>query len=353
MSSAHQRSPVPSPDQPSSLTSMPSQTPAQVLASALLSVANGVPGVSSQAGKPREGISDGQRQSASSFLLALSAQPATQVSSSGSLVTIEGSLRAGGKEGAETGEPTRFSAASTTSLVLTNALLSRATLPAKKIQPTPLPEGSTHQLLISSQKSAYQLLFGNLSLTSTSNPPASLAPSSQGAPRPLVSELSATTSRVRHDIPLVSSPCPLLLSSPHVSPNPLPTAQTCHLNPPLCVRTAWLETGFACGGLPRWSSVIILPLRSTALAGFSTSWLVLGLIPLKSRTVPASWFIMSSVMRETSWKTSMPPPINKSSRLSSPPWRVHTSGPQYPTISAGFVLGISCMGSNGIRNLMS
>ena len=87
MHSALQGSPVPSQVQLLSLTNEPSPTPAQVLASTLLLATSGVPGASSQAGKLMEGISDGQKRLASSFLRSLSVQPVSLASSSESLAT--------------------------------------------------------------------------------------------------------------------------------------------------------------------------------------------------------------------------------------------------------------------------
>ena len=111
---------------PASPTDMPSQTPAQVLASALLLATGGGRGVSSQDGRQRAEISDGLKPLASSFLLALSAPPVNQASTSGSLETTRELSKVGGRAEAETGRPTRFSGASMTSQILTSAFLSHA-----------------------------------------------------------------------------------------------------------------------------------------------------------------------------------------------------------------------------------
>ena len=132
-------------DQPLSRTSMPSPTPAQVLASALLSAAGGKHGASSQVGRQMAGISDGLKPLASNFLLALSAQQATRANTSESSETTRESLRGGGKEEVEIGKLTRSSGGSTTSQILTSALLSHATLPAEKTQRTNPQEDSTRQ----------------------------------------------------------------------------------------------------------------------------------------------------------------------------------------------------------------
>ena len=152
---------------------MPSPTPAQILASALLSATSREPGVSSQVRRPQTaGISDGLKPLASSFLLALTAQRVSQVNTSGSLETTKESSKDGRKEGAEIGRlVTKSSDASTTSQILTNAFLSCATLPANKTQQRRPQEDSTLQLLISAQQSAYQLLSGNISSSRFPPPP--------------------------------------------------------------------------------------------------------------------------------------------------------------------------------------
>src|SRR5277367_2761002 len=170
MSSDPQRSLVPSQAQPSSQTETAFQTPAQVLVSALLLATNGEHGVSSQGGRQMVGTSGGQRPSASSSSLDLSVQRAYQVSFSKSLVTTAASSRAGGREGAETGKPTGSSGASMTSRLLTDALLSHATLPVVKTQQMAPPEDSTLRLLVSSQHAVSPTLSGNLSSILTTNP---------------------------------------------------------------------------------------------------------------------------------------------------------------------------------------
>src|SRR5277367_3438655 len=172
MNSAPQRSYVPSQAQPSSQTGAPSWTPAQVLVSALLLATSGERGISSWGGRQTVETSGGQRLSASSSSLDLSVQQAYQASFffSKALVTTAVSLRAGGKEEAETGKPTKSSGASTTSRILTNAPVSHATLPAARIQLMAPPEDSTLQSLVSSQRSASQTLSRNLSSTSITNP---------------------------------------------------------------------------------------------------------------------------------------------------------------------------------------
>ena len=105
-----------------------------------------------------------------SFLLALSAPPVNQASTSGSLETTRELSKVGGRAEAETGRPTRFSDAFTTSQILTSAFLSHATSPAGRTQRTAPPEDSTRWLLVSSQQSAFQTLSGNLSSTSTADP---------------------------------------------------------------------------------------------------------------------------------------------------------------------------------------
>ena len=224
--------------QPLSLTEMPPQTPALVLASALLLATSGVPGISSRGGNQMVGILDGLKPLASSFLSALSAQPASQASSSGSLEIIEGSSKAGGKGGAETGRQTRSSVASITSQILTNALLLHATSPAEKTQQMRPQEDSTHLLLTSSQLSAFQTLSGNLSQMSTSSnqPPVESSPSVE-APTTPNSCFTQVTSRVRNGITTVDTPrlaVPLRTRSsrpsaysPNLSPQPSPLRPHC------------------------------------------------------------------------------------------------------------------------------
>ena len=218
----------PSQAQPSSQTKMPSPTPAQVLASALLSVVDGERGASSQVGKQMAGISDGLKPLASSFLLALSAQQAAQASTSESLETTKELLRVGGKEEVEIGKLIRSSDESMTSQRLTSAFLSHATLPAEKTQQTTPQEDSTRQRIISSQKSAFQLLSGNISLISTADAP--VASTVDALP-------SLTTNRVRHGHSIVVQPPPASLNpprpskpsaySPNLSPRPSPLRPHC------------------------------------------------------------------------------------------------------------------------------
>src|SRR5277367_3718578 len=200
MNSAPQRSYVPSQAQPSSQTGAPSWTPAQVLVSALLLATSGERGISSWGGRQTVETSGGQRLSASSSSLDLSVQQAYQASFfSKSLVTTAVSLRAGGKEEAETGKPTKSSGTSTTSRILTNAPVSHATLPAARIQLMAPPEDSTLQSLVSSQRSASQTLSRNLSSTSITNPsPADVILDLAGPsliPSPII---VSPTNRVRH-----------------------------------------------------------------------------------------------------------------------------------------------------------
>ena len=240
MHSVLQGSPVPSQVQLLSSTNEPSLTPAQVLASALLLLAtSGVPGASSQAGKPMEGISDGQKRLALSFLRSLSAQPVSLASSSESLATTAGSSRAGGKEGAETGKLTRCSDAYTASNVLTNALLSHAMSPAAKTQQTVPQEDSTHHLLTSSQLSVSRSLSSGSSLISTNKSPlvgSSADPEKASAAGIL--DRSRVTNRVRHGGTALDTP-PLVVSAvipriarpsaygPSLSPLPSPLRPHC------------------------------------------------------------------------------------------------------------------------------
>ena len=236
MCSVPRKSPVPSQAQPPSLMLVPSQTPAQVLASAT----SGAPGVSSQGGKQMEGTSDGLKQLALSFLLTLSAQSANlrQANTSGSLVTIEESSKAGGREGVEIGKPTRCSVASTASQILTNALLSHDMSPAVKTQLMAPREDSTHRLLISSQLSAFRTLSGSSSSISISDPPP-IEPLSgpEPAPATLSPNLTQVTNRFRHGVPIGNVPAPVVSTikklvkpsaySPGLSPLPSPLHPHC------------------------------------------------------------------------------------------------------------------------------
>ena len=237
MNSTLQMCPATYQGQPLSSTQVPSPMPAQVLASALLSAVNGGPGVSSQAGRQTAGTSDGQKPLASNFSFALSAQQANLANTSGSLETTEELSKAGGKGGAGTGRQTRYSVASMTSQTLTSAFLSRATLPARKTQPT-LPQGDfTLHLLASSQQSASQKLSTNLSSTSTTSP--TMEPKSRSTSKlPLLAPASASpTNRTRHNAPPVDSPAPGLPSQlhharptayhPNLSPHPSPLRPHC------------------------------------------------------------------------------------------------------------------------------
>ena len=135
-SSTHPESPNPSQAPPLSWIGMPSPTPAQVLASALLSATSGEPGSLSPVGKQMAGILDGLKPLASSFLLALSAQQPSQANISESSETTKELSKDGGRGEAGTGKQTRSSGESTTSQMLTSAFLSHAMLPAEKTQQT-------------------------------------------------------------------------------------------------------------------------------------------------------------------------------------------------------------------------
>ena len=157
---------IPSQVQLSSWTDMPSWTPVQVLASALLLATSGKHGVSSQVGRQMEGILDWQRPLVLNFSCALSAQKVNPTNSSKFSGTTEEWLKDGGREGVGIRKPTKYSDASTTSQI---SFLSQTTFPVKKTQQIS-PQGDfTHHLLISSQKSAFQTFYGNILSTSTSN----------------------------------------------------------------------------------------------------------------------------------------------------------------------------------------
>jgi hypothetical protein len=199
MSSVPQRSLVPSQAPSSSRTGMPSRTPVQVLASALLLATNGERGVSSQGGRQTGETSGGQRPWASSSLPDPSLRQACQASFSESLATTAVSLKAGGREGVGTGRPMGSSGASTTSRMLTSALLSRVTSPVVKTQQMVPQEESTLQLLVSSQLSAFQNLSGNLSSTSITNLSPADAVFDTADPSFIPSPAVASpTNRVRH-----------------------------------------------------------------------------------------------------------------------------------------------------------
>ena len=241
---------------PASPTDMPSQTPAQVLASALLLATGGGRGASSQDGRQRAETSDGLKPLASSFLLALSAPPVNQASTSGSLETTRELLKVGGRAEAETGRPTRFSDASTTSQILTSAFLSHATSPAGRTQRMAPPEASTRRLLVSSPQSAFQALSGNLSSTSTADPLTEQGASNGGKPSILAHAPPPSSPPIASG----KAPRPLasfLLLSRALLPDPQLTAQTSHPNPHPCDRTASLETGSGCGGHPRTSTAVM------------------------------------------------------------------------------------------------
>jgi hypothetical protein len=179
-------------------------------------------------------ISDGLKLSASSSLPKVYVQQACQASSLGSLVTTGALSRVGGREGAEIRRPTVSSGACMTSQILTSALLSRATLPARKTQPMVPQEDSTLRLLISSPHSAFQSLSGNLSLTLITNPlPDEEAP---GLPHSLGSfslplPSASTTNRAWNPadflyrtppLPVISAPNPCLSKLSAYQPNLLP-----------------------------------------------------------------------------------------------------------------------------------
>ena len=219
MSSAHPGSLDPSLARPPSRTRVPSQTPAQALASALLSATDGALGVSSRAGKQRAGTSDGLKPLASSFLLALSAQQASRANISGSGEITKGWLKDGGRAGVETGRQTKSSDESTTSQILTNAFLSHATSPAEKTQQMVPQEDSTRLLIVSSQSSAFQSLSGNISLIAPDSDPVQLAPSLD----------SSTTNRVRHAAANANRSLPL--PTPNVLRPSRPSAYGPNLSP--------------------------------------------------------------------------------------------------------------------------
>jgi hypothetical protein len=202
---------------------MPSRTPVQVLVSELLSATNGERGVSSQGGRQTAETSGGQRPLASNSSPDPLLLQAYQASFSESLATTSVLSRDGGREGAGTGRPTWSSDVSTTSQVLTNAFLSRVTLPVEKTRQMVPREDSTLQLLVSSQLSAFQDLYANLSSTSTANLSLteevfSLADLPR-APSPAVASL---TNRVRHS---TNASC-------LVQPQPIIHATTPHLAKP-------------------------------------------------------------------------------------------------------------------------
>src|ERR1700678_1237601 len=113
--------------------------PAPELESQLSSPTVGGPGDSSRVGTQKEGTLGGPKQLASSSSSLLSSHLVSLANTLGSSATIEASSRVGGKEGAIIDRRTASSGESTISSLLTNALLSHATLPARRTQQMPLP----------------------------------------------------------------------------------------------------------------------------------------------------------------------------------------------------------------------
>ena len=112
-------------------------------------------------------ILDGPKLLASSFLSTLSSQPVPPVIASKSLVTIEELSRVGGKEEVETERQIRSSGKFTTSLLFTNALLSRVTSPAKTTQLMGPPKVYIPQYPCYYQPSTFPKTCGSLSSTTT------------------------------------------------------------------------------------------------------------------------------------------------------------------------------------------
>ena len=131
-----------------SQTSTPSQTPAQVSASALRLATSGVPGTCYQAGKPMDKISAGLKLSDSNSSPVLSYHPAAAALTSRFTETTKEWSKDGGKVAAETDKQTPSSGVFTPSLRIENAPSTRDMSPARKTQPTSLPEASTHILHI-------------------------------------------------------------------------------------------------------------------------------------------------------------------------------------------------------------
>lgn len=124
-------------------------------------------GGSSQVGIVREEISDGRRQSVLKSLSVLSSQLVSLASTSGSLGTTGALLKDGGRVEVATDKLTLPSGGSTTSSLLTSALLSHAMLQVRKTQQMPLQEASTLHLLSSSLLSQSHMSSNASSQTST------------------------------------------------------------------------------------------------------------------------------------------------------------------------------------------
>ena len=103
----------------------------------------GEPGDCYQAGKLTAGTLAGWKLLASGSSSSLSCQPHLQACTSRSLGTTEEWLKAGGRAGAETSPPTKFSSTSMPSQKCKTSISTHDMFPAKKIQQMALPTEST------------------------------------------------------------------------------------------------------------------------------------------------------------------------------------------------------------------
>ena len=235
-------------------TEVRSQMPVQASESESLSLEDGALGALSLDGRKKGGTSDGQKLWASNFLYALSSRSAPQESTSKSLATTEEWSKAGGKGEVETKKQTLSSGEYTTSQLLTNALLSHVTCPAKKTQRTVPHEAYTPPHPCYYQPFTSPKVSNSSSSTSTANLfPVSVIsklseiPSSQSqnpiGARPTItqkmtsamstirngSEVKKPSNRMRPNvkttrnlpiIPQITSTARPAAYSPHLTPNP-------------------------------------------------------------------------------------------------------------------------------------
>ena len=164
---------------------------------------------------------------------ALSAQQVNQNNSSMSSGTTEEWLKDGGRGEVETGKPTKYSNASTTSQTFTNVFLSQVTSLAQKTQQIPPHEDFTHQLLISSQKSAFQMLYGNISsiLTNNSSPIEPASSSDNLHPNPTLNTTLITHRPQHRDTMNQSEVDPSSFVTPIRTPVSKPSAYSPNLSP--------------------------------------------------------------------------------------------------------------------------
>ena len=154
---------------------------------------------------------------------------------------------------------------------------------------------STQQLFISSQKSAFHSLSGNILLTTTANEPNKPIPSINDA-LPTNSLSLATTNRVRHG-PSTATQLTTTSQSLIIRQNPPLTAPISPLTPHPYSHTAWPRTGSGCGYLPLQSPAVTLspPPRKESSSESSTSCRTPRQTPPVSHTAPASWSTISTV----------------------------------------------------------